>query len=272
MTHKPTSKASLQRFGLAVALFMALEGCNLPAASAPPPPTDTGIPMATSTPSPIPTSTPTATASPTATDTASPSPTPTATDTPAPTDTPTITLTSTPEQVTATALENANCRWGPDAAYLYAAGFSKGEAARVDGKNYARTWLWIQLEGYPFHCWVVASAAAISGNLDQVPPGPNDPPVNPSVPSASGVHAGRSGATVTVTWSPAAPAVDLHYLVQARVCNGQYLLEVINTTTGTSYGIQDKEGCSADSSAKLFVVNKLGYSAPVSVPWPQPGS
>lgn len=250
----------------ALAWILAIAGCTSAGPTAEP--TPTLEPSATLTPTTTPTPTGTATVSPTLTDTPPPSATPTASDTPTPTDTPTVTATPSPEPVTATALENANCRAGPDPAYLYVASFSQGENASVDGRNSAKTWLWIQIEGYPFHCWVVASAASLSGDLNQVPRASVDPPSNPSVPAASGVGATRNASTVSITWSPAPPSVDLHYLIRADVCNGQYVVTVVQATTSTSFSVQDKQGCSSSSSAKLFVVNKLGYSAPVSIPWP----
>ncbi len=140
--------------------------------------------------------------------------------------------------------------------------------ARVDGRNYAKTWLWIQIEGYAYHCWVVTSGAVVNGDLDQVPRVPSDPPVSADVSSPTGVHATRSGTAVTIAWNAAPPAVDLHYLIHAQVCNGQYLIDTIKTTTNTAYTLQDKSGCSGSSSGKVFVVNKKGYSVPVPVPWP----
>lgn len=265
MSESPTSFLR-RKTAAALAIALALSGCTSAGTTAQP--TSTIKPSATQTPTTTPTPTATATVSPTPTDTPLPSSTATASDTPTPTGTSTVTLTPAPEPVTATALENANCRAGPDPAYLYVVSFLEGETASVDGRNSAKTWLWIQIEGYPFHCWVVASAASLAGDLNQVPRASVDPPSNPSVPSASGVGASRNASTVTITWSPAPPSVDLHYLIRADVCNGQYVITVVHTTTGTSFSVQDKQGCSSSASGKLFVVNKLGYSAPVSIPWP----
>jgi hypothetical protein len=157
---------------------------------------------------------------------------------------------------------------GPDVVYLYNVTFDEGTLARVDGRNSAKTWLWIQIEGYDHHCWIIASAAVLDGDIDLIPRVPSDPPASPSVSSPAGVHATRSGSAVTIAWNPAAPSVDLHYLIRALVCNGQYLIDVIDTTTNTSYTVRDKAGCSGSSSGRVFVVNRLGYSVPVSVSWP----
>jgi hypothetical protein len=203
-----------------------------------------------------------------------PSLTPTASDTPFPTSTststdiPTITPSVTPETATANAEQNVNCRWGASPAYLNAGLFQDGATARIDGRNYPATWLWIQMEGFTYHCWVAASADVVTGDLGSVPSVPTGPPINTNVPAPSGVGATRNGNKVTITWNAAAPAVDLHYLIRAGTCDGQYVIETIDTTTNTSYTIQDKQGCSGTSKAQVHVVNKTGYSSPVSVPWP----
>jgi len=253
---------------LALPLLLLMAACspspNTPSPSA----TQADVATRTSTPSLTPTRTATPSTTPTVTDTPTPSVTATSTVTSTPTDTPTITATATTQPVNATAIENANCRLGPDVAFLYNVTFDEGTIARVDGRNSAKTWLWIQIEGYDYHCWIVASAAALDGDINQVPRVPSDPPASPSVSSATGVHATRSGSSVTIAWNAAAPSVDLHYLVRAQVCNGQYLFDIIDNTTNTSYTVQDKVGCAGNSSARVFVVNKLGYSVPVPVPWP----
>ena len=253
---------------LSLPILLWLGACSLSANGLPPIAAQADTASPTSTTSTTPTHTPTSTTTPTTTETLTPTLTGTPTETPTATDTPTITPTSTPEAVTAVALEDANCRWGPDVVYLYAAKFAKGTTARVDGRNYAKTWLWIQIEGLPYHCWVVTSAASVTGDLDSVPRGPSNPPPSPDVSPPTGVHATRVANVVTIAWNAAPPAVDLHYLVIAQICNGQYILDITDTTTATSYALQDKPGCSGSSSARVFLVNKKGYSVPVPVLWP----
>jgi len=71
-----------------------------------------------------------------------------------------------------------------------------------------------------------------------------------------------------VTWSAAAPAVDLGYLIEARICLGAYLWDVYYSTINTSYTIKDPPTCSGESYAQLRVFNKLGYSTAAKIPWP----
>ena len=257
-----------------VFLVVVLDACNMPVSDILSPATATSTPTisytSSVTPSITPSPTATRTSTPTSTFTLIPSDTstPTPSETPLPTDTPTITPTSTPETATASAEGNINCRWGPNAVYLVAGIFREGATAQVDGIDYGANWLWIQMDDFAYHCWVATSAVTVNGNLGSVSFGPMDPPITSSVSSATGVGATRDGDKVIVTWSAAAPAVDLHYLIKANICNGQYVLEWINVTTNTAYTLQDKTNCSGNSSAKIFVVNKLGYASPVQVPWP----
>jgi hypothetical protein len=229
-------------------------------------PTLTGTPTFTSTATITDTSLPRATPLPT--DTPAPTDTPPPTDTPAPTDTPTLAATPTLEGAVVRAESNVNCRWGPNTVYLVAGLFREGASAPVEGRDYAGNWLWIQMEGFSYHCWVAASAVLVDGNLDSISKLPGDPPINSALPSASGVGTIRDGNKVIIAWNPAPAAVDLHYLIRVNICNGQYVIEWIDVTTNTSYTVQDQQGCSGTSSGRLYVVNKTGYSSPVNIPWP----
>jgi hypothetical protein len=82
------------------------------------------------------------------------------------------------------------------------------------------------------------------------------------------VRANRNGSQVIVSWNAAPPAVDLGYLIEARVCSGGYLMDVVFSTTNTSYTLTDETSCSGDSYGQVRVFNKLGYSTAVKVAWP----
>lgn len=227
--------------------------------------TATSIPTSSFTPTQTNTPTPSITLSPT--NTQPPTNTPLPTDTPTSSATATVPYTPTPDAVTVKAEQNVNCRWGPGGVFLIAGLFREGAVAQVDGRDYGSHWLKIQMEGFSYRCWVATSAVVVQGDLETVLKVPGDPPINSEVPSATGVSATRNGNQVTIVWNPAPSAVDLHYLVRANVCNGQYVLEVIDTTTRNVYVVEDKDGCSGNSSARVYVVNKKGYAAPVTVSW-----
>jgi hypothetical protein len=161
-----------------------------------------------------------------------------------------------------------NCRYGPNANYLYAWGVSEGDYAQLDGRNYEATWLWVKPHDLDWHCWVTASGATASVDLSEIPVVYPPLQTNPSVAPPSGVGASRSGSSVTISWAPAQPAVDLAYLIEARICTNGFLMDVVYVTTSTSYTLSDATNCSGKSYGTLRVQNKLGYSNAVSVGWP----
>lgn len=220
--------------------------------------------------------TPTFTPSPTATSTQTPTITPTLTFTLTPTSTftpsftPTTSYTPTPEKPTVTAIKNAFCRWGPGTVYRsigvdYLEG---GESAIAEGRDYDSTWFWVILEGLSYHCWVSASVVTISFEPKSLPYVPVNVPVNNKVPSAKGVTAWRNGNQVTISWNAAPSAPELEYLIEATLCFNGYQDDVAYSTTNTAMSLPDDTNCSRKSQARLYVVNKLGYSNPVDVPWP----
>lgn len=243
---------------LAALVLIMITGC---ASSTPILPTDTSTPD-------IPTATPTTTDTPTPTLTFTSTVSPTTTETPTPEDTPTPTETPTPEQAIVTALGTVNCRYGPDTAYMYAWGLSEGDLANLDGRNYAATWLYVQPHDTNWHCWVAANTVNASVDVQSVDVVYPPLLVNPSVPAPSGVTTTRSGNSVIVSWNAAPPAVGLGYLIEARVCNGQYLMDVYFQTTNTSYTLTDRNGCSGDSYGQVRVFYKTGYSSAVRLNWP----
>jgi len=253
-------------FGVLLAFLVA--GCNsaAPATETPTatkvPPTET--PAKVATPTYTPTSTPTP--SPTLTSTATITPTASFTPTATVTDLPTHSPTPPPPEIMADV--NLNCRYGPDQAYLYAWGVDEGKTATLDGRNYASTWFWVQPWDAVFHCWVTSSGATENVDLSTVPVVYPPLQTNPSVAPAKGVGANRSGSSVNISWSASPPAVELAYLVEARICSGGFPVDVFYTTTSTSLTLTDQTSCGADSYGQVRVQNKLGYSTAVSIPWP----
>jgi hypothetical protein len=170
--------------------------------------------------------------------------------------------------LTATAVGSVNCRYGPSQAYLYAWGLSDGDIAQVKGKNGNATWIWVQPHDTNWNCWVSATAMELDGDLATVKAVFPQLLTHPDVGPPSGVSAARNGENVTVSWDAAPAAVGLGYLIEARICLGQYQWDVYYSTTNTSYTINDPESCSADSYGQLRVYNKLGYSTSVKIRWP----
>jgi hypothetical protein len=147
-------------------------------------------------------------------------------------------------------------------------GLTPGSTAEVLGRNYAGNWLWIQPTGTQLLCWVATSSVSLPVDVHSIPIEYPPLPTNPSVAPPTGVHAMRSGKTVTVTWNAAAPAVQLGYLIEGSVCSKGNLIDVVATTTGLSYSLTDEKTCSQPSYGQVRVQNKLGYSSAVKISWP----
>jgi hypothetical protein len=252
---------------LGLLLLAILFGGDIVAALTPPPtPTATSTP--TLTPSPTPTRTPTRTSTPTGTAT----PTPTHTPIYSPTITPTVTPTPTIDYPHATVLTQANCRYGPGAGYLYEWGLYAGDRLEIRGRNDAGTWVYVKPRSYMDLCWVNASLLQVAGDIFSVPP------TNPVLPFTElydpprNVRATRQGNQVWVAWDPVWMTEDDYrgYLVEAWVCHdGQLVFTPVGVLDTTMIPLEDEPGCSEPSSARVYTVDKHGYTRWVAVPWPR---
>jgi hypothetical protein len=164
--------------------------------------------------------------------------------------------------------ENANCRYGPSTEYHYAWGLDVDDWALLHGRNYDSSWVWVRPHDTDWNCWVIASAVTPNVDLSTVPFVYPTIWANPVVPRPQGVTATRNGNNVTISWAAAPPAIDLEYLVEARICTNGYPWDVAYSTIGLSMTLQDAQNCSTASYGTVRVYNKLGYSEPVNIPWP----
>ncbi|MGD8622580.1 MAG: hypothetical protein PVH60_11530 [Anaerolineales bacterium] len=228
-------------------------------------PSETPFPATETT---VPSSTPSPTLTQPPTSTASPSPSPTITASPTLENTSTPTLTATPEAAVAVAQGQINCRYGPDKAYLYAWGLSEGDRADIKGKNATGDWLWVTPHDTVWNCWITASAVELNVAIEEIDVVYPQLLTNSEVGPPKGVSAVRNGDKVTISWNPAPPAIDLGYLIEARICLGAYQWDMVFRTQNTSYTITDPKTCGAASYGQLRVFNKLGYSTAVKINWP----
>jgi hypothetical protein len=214
--------------------------------------------------------TPTNTSTNIPTDTITPTLTTTLTLTPTITSTPTITLTPTFDFPDGTVLQQANCRYGPATAYLFASGLFPGDKVEIWGRNYSGTWLWVQPDSIKYQCWVAASILDIKGDVFTVWVKSVKLPHSTLYGPVQRAFAKRSGNEVTIIWEPVWMTLDddRGYLIEANLCqNGILIWQAVHTDT-SSYTFTDELGCSTPSSALLYVVEKHGYTDPVQVPWP----
>jgi len=225
----------------------------------------------TTTPSEVPSNTNTSTN--TATITRTPTQTSTATETLTPTITPTSTITLTPtfDFPDGIVLEQANCRYGPATAYLFAAGLYAGDKVEIWGRNQSGSWLWVHPLKIKYQCWVAASMLDISGDVFTVWVQPIRLPHSTLYGPVQHTYATRQGNQVTIAWDPVYRTVDddRGYLLEANLCQNGVLIWVAAQTDTNTYTFTDESGCSSPSSALLYVVEKHGYTDPIQVlPWP----
>jgi hypothetical protein len=204
-----------------------------------------------------------------------PSLTPTVSQTPSQFPTVTRTLTPVPTYIVlrGEVLMRSNCRYGPGAPYLYKYGLVAGSNLEVIGRNDLGTWILVRAIGGNNPCWVKASLMELKGEVMNVEPTYIPLPQSPYYRPPKGVSAIRNGNEVTVFWSPVQlregdDSGQFPYLIEAWVCKGGDLVFTPVGTYDTAVKIPDETGCSEPSHARLYTVEKHGYSRWIEIPWP----
>lgn len=84
------------------------------------------------------------------------------------------------------------------------------------------------------------------------------------------VRAVRQGNIVTVYWDAVwmTEDDDRGYLLEVRVCQNGFLIDIPVHTNNTSYAFDDAPDCDSPSYGQIYTVEKHGYVAPVPIPWP----
>jgi hypothetical protein len=164
----------------------------------------------------------------------------------------------------------ANCRYGPGTAYLYAWGMYTGDTGTVWGRNDSGTWLWIQPDNIKYQCWISASVVEIKGDIFTLRVAPVRLPQSVLYGPPQGVTAVREGNSVIVSWQKVSMTEDddRGYMIEANVCQNGNLVWMAVATMDTTYTFTDETTCSQGSNGRLYTVEKHGYTAPVPIPWP----
>ncbi len=222
----------------------------------------------TATPTPVPTATATFTRTPTSTATVTPTPSRTAT--PTITLTPSITPTPTFDFPDVEVTTQAHCRYGPHTAYLHAGDLYPGDHGLVWNRNHGSSWLWVKWDKQSWACWVSASVVEVEGDVETVGIYYHPLPKSSLYGPVKDVDAKRKGNDVVVSWDSVWMTEDdfRGYLIEANVCRDGYMVPVIVHTNDTSQLFDDDPLCEADSSAKIYAVEKHGYTSPVNIDWP----
>ena len=235
------------------------------------------------TPTPTATITPTFTPSQMPTKTLTPSTTPSATFTPTPTFTATITLTPTvtytpsitPTPTVTPELRGrvsvqANCRYGPGAAYLYEWGLYPGNRVTVLGRNQEGTWVYVDPWTYKDYCWVKTELLELTYDVSSVAQIRTLLPYTEFYWAPRNVRASRLGDDVMVNWDLISMSLDDNrgYLIEGWLCvDGQLRFTPLQFWAPPAI-LKDEPGCIEPSSARIYTAEKHGYSEWVAIAWP----
>ena len=225
------------------------------------PPSSTITPTRTTTPQP------TETAVPTMTSTAAK--TVTSTQAATLTLTPTITQTVPPPQGYVDVAQ-ANCRYGPGAAYLYKFGLYQGISVEILGRTDRGDWVYILPLWYEDGCWIKADLLEVSGDIFSVQVDYGTLPFSDIYPPPWITHVKRDGDQVSLAWSDVRMTADKYrgYLLETWLCvDGELVFTPLNID-GLVVVLTDEAGCSEPSWGLIFSAEKHGYTKWRTIPWP----
>jgi hypothetical protein len=184
-------------------------------------------------------------------------------------------------------LQKAACWFGPSTAYLYKYELNATIWMRVIGRNEDGSWLVIKAGNDPDSnaCWIQTDLVKfLSGAIKDVPVLWIGLPYSVLYLPPSAVSANRVGNEVAISWQPVWMTEDDYrgYLVEAWVCQGGkqvfqpvgYVTDVFQNEDMRKTGsvitvkVTDEPGCDVPSRARLYTVEKHGYTNYVMAPWP----
>ena len=217
----------------------------------------------TRTSAPLPTETATLTMTSTTTKTLTPTQTATITRTP------TITLTPTPPEGFVNVAQ-ANCRYGPGAAYLYKFGLYQGISVEILGRTDRGDWVYVLPLWYEDGFWIKADLLEVSGDVFNVEVIHGSLPFSDIYPPPWITEVRRDGDEVFLAWSDVRMTVDKYrgYLIEAWLCvEGKLVFTPLNID-GLVVVLIDEAGCSEPSWGRIYSAEKHGYSKWRTIPWP----
>jgi hypothetical protein len=214
---------------------------------------------------------------------------PTRTLVPTITRTPTVTFTPDPPHITI--LVNTACFFGPSTAYLYNYALPAtiwmevlGRAPSNPDTDPEDVWLYIQgVHGWN-PCWVKSEYVRFNDgrSLEQHTELPivsqGQLPISYLYRPPTDVHTFRDGTEVSIVWSAIWMTEDDYrgYMVEAWLCrDGQltftplkYFPPIQDNVGAMGFKVRDEPGCFLPSSARLYAVEKHGYTTFTVIDWP----
>jgi hypothetical protein len=198
-----------------------------------------------------------------------------------PTITRTPSKTPTPEPPRITILVTSACLYGPGSAYLYKYGLNATVWMTVIGRNMDGSWLNIKSAYDPVWnaCWIKSTLVKFdTGDIKNVPVVWTALPYSNLYQPPVAVSANRVGNEVSIFWQPVWMTEDDYngYLIEAWVCQGgtQVFLPIGYATSFDQNNsmkvvqVKDEPGCDVPSSARIYTVEKHGYTDYRMIPWP----
>lgn len=168
-------------------------------------------------------------------------------------------------------LEQANCRYGPGAAYLYEWGLYPGDRVEIMGRNDDGSWVYVDPWTYVDRCWVRSSLLNVfRGDLMQAPPYYGRLPLSDLYLPPTNAGAIRDEDWVTINWNPVwmTEDDDRGYLIETWVCRDRHLVFTPIHVDYPPAVVQDEAGCIDPSHGRLYTAEKHGYTQWVLIPWP----
>jgi hypothetical protein len=199
--------------------------------------------------------------------------------------TPTVEFTNTPgSSVAMVRLPTAaQCLYGPSTVYLNKYAFPADTQLEAIGRSVDGEWVNVQTVDHAKLCWLkvisVTVEAGTTADLPEVDPVLSPYSVKYNAPLKA-VSTNRVGNDVTVFWLPVSMTETDYrgYLIEAWVCrDGQqvfaaktYVPEYAQNQANTMQAVLfiDEPGCSSLSRARIYAVEKSGYSMPYYMMWP----
>ena len=249
------------------------------------PPEATQLVEMPTTDTPLPTASPTLTPGMEASPILATSPTPQASPTPLPSPSPTYprfpTSTPTFDPPHLTILADSKCYFGPGTAYLLKYGLFKYNWMRAVGRTPDGTWLNVKALNDPLWnaCWIQTEKVRFdNASLKDLPVVWMTYPYSVLYGPPGAVSATRNVNVVTVFWQPVYMTEDdvRGYLIEAWVCQAgkQVFLPIGRVTSFAgnngmlSVDVTDEPGCDVPSNARIYAVEKHGYTAYMNITWP----
>jgi hypothetical protein len=166
--------------------------------------------------------------------------------------------------------ERLTCRYGPGVSYLYKFGLVGGSVLEVIGKSPYNNWVLLRAIGGNNPCWASGSNLTYDSDLTYVPyadyhttfPTSPYPYYWSPLENVTGI---RDGDSVQISWDrlvlfPGDEHGQSLYLVEVWVCqDGNYVFFPIGSMI-TFITVTDQKGCDEPSKAKVYGVEKHGYT------------